>query len=61
VRSDERNSKIMNLTFFHPKKHGKFGKKTTAQSTSDLLPKRQTSEISLKRPDLMLKHQKWQH
>jgi len=33
----------------------------TAQSTSDLLPKHQTSKISLKISDLMLKHQKWQH
>jgi len=36
-------------------------KKTTAQSTSDLMPKHQTSEISLKTSDLMLQHQKWQH
>jgi len=32
----------MNLTPFHPKKYRKFGKKTTAQSTSDLLPKHKT-------------------
>jgi len=33
----------------------------TAHLTSDLSPKRQPSEISLKTSDLMLKHQKWQH
>jgi len=33
----------------------------TAYSTSDLSPKHQTSEISLKTSDLMLKHKKWQH
>jgi len=33
--------------------------KSTAHSTSDLSPKHQTSEISLKISDLMLKHQKW--
>jgi len=49
----------MNLTYFHPKM--KICEKTTAQSTSVLLPKYQTSEISLKASDLMLKHQKWQH
>ena len=32
-----------------------------AQSTSDLSLKHQTSEISLKTPDMILKHQKWQH
>ena len=36
-------------------------KTTTARPTSDLSPKHQTSEISLKTSDLMLKHQKWQH
>jgi len=35
--------------------------KTTAQSTSDFSPKYQTSEISLKTSDLMLKHQNWRH
>jgi len=35
--------------------------KTTLQPTSDLSPKHQTSEISLKTSDMMLKHQKWQH
>jgi len=34
--------------------------KAVAQSTSDLSPKHQTSEISLKTSDMMLKHQKWQ-
>jgi len=43
----------MNVTDFHPKKFRKFGKKATAQSASDLLPKHQTSEISLKTSDLM--------
>jgi len=33
----------------------------SAQSTSYLLTKYQTSEISLKTANLMLKHQKWQH
>jgi len=51
----------MNVTTIHPKKYRKFGKKTTAQTTSDLLPKHLTSEIFLKTSDLMLKHQKWQH
>jgi len=36
-------------------------KTTTTHSTSDLSPKHQTSDISLKTSDLMLKHQKWQH
>jgi len=35
--------------------------KTTAQSTSDLSPKHQTSEMFLKTSDLIIKHQKWQH
>jgi len=35
--------------------------KVTAQSTTDLWPKHQTSEISIKTSHLMLKHQKWQH
>jgi len=51
----------MNLTHFCPKMYGKFGKKTTPQSTSDLLTKHQTSEISLNTSNLMLKRQKWQH
>jgi len=51
----------MNVTDFHPKKYRKFWEKATGQSTSDLLPKHQTSEISLKTSDLMLKHQQWQH
>jgi len=34
--------------------------KTTAQSTSDLPTKHQTSDISLKTSNMMLKHQKWQ-
>jgi len=55
--------KLKNHTpyLFSSKKYRKFGKKVIAQSTSDLLPKHQTSEISLKKSDLMLKHQKWQH
>jgi len=35
--------------------------KTTVMSTSDLSPKHQKPEISLKTSDLMLKHHKWQH
>ena len=35
--------------------------KAIARSTSDLSPKHQTSEISLKTSDLMLKYQTWQH
>ena len=38
----------MNLTIFILKGYKIWGKKTTAQSTSDMLPKHQTSEISLK-------------
>jgi len=44
---------------FSPLKCRNFGKKTTAQSTSDLLPEHQ--KFLSKHPDLMLKHQKWQH
>jgi len=33
----------------------------TAQSTSDLSPKHQTSEISVQKFRLMWNHQKWQH
>jgi len=36
-------------------------KTTTVRSISDLSPEHQTSEISLKTSDLMLKQQKWQH
>jgi len=35
--------------------------KTTAQSTSDFSPQYQTSQISHKTSDLMLKYQNWQH
>jgi len=49
-----------NLTYFQPSKRGNLENRT-AQSTSDLSPKHQTAEISLKTSDLMLKHQKWQH
>jgi len=35
--------------------------KAAVQSTSDLWPKHETSEISIKTSDLMLKRQKWQH
>jgi len=51
----------MNLTSFPPKKEKRCKTRTTVQSTSDLSPKPQTSEISLKTSDLMLKHQKWQN
>ena len=34
---------------------------TTAHSTSDLSTKHQTSEMSLKTSDLIIKHQKWEH
>jgi len=57
---DERNLQIVNLTHLHPESL-EIWEKTTAQSTSDLLPKYQTSEISLKTSNLMLKHQKCQH
>jgi len=50
----------MNLTYFQPRKR-RMWKTTTAHSTSDLSPKHQTSEISLKTSDLMLKHQTRQH
>jgi len=50
----------MNLIHFHPESID-ICEKTTAWSTSDLLPKHPTSEISLKTSDLMLKHQTWQH
>ena len=53
--------KILNPTCFHSKKESKCGKRKQQQSTSDLWPKHQTWEISLKIPGLMLKHQKWQH
>jgi len=40
---DKRNLKVMNLTYFRPKIRG--NAKKTIQSTSDLSPKHQTSEI----------------
>ena len=59
---DERNLIIiMNLPSFHLKRQEMWKTRVTAQSTSDLTPKHQTSKISLKTSDLMLKHQKWQH
>jgi len=51
----------MNLTSFHLKGNEVWKTKVAAQLTSDLSPKRQTSEISHKTSDLMLKHQRWQH
>jgi len=42
----------MNLTYFRPKMRGNV-KKTTNQSTSDLSPKHQTSEIYLRTSHLM--------
>jgi len=50
----------MNLTCFQPRREEML-KTTATHSTSDLPPKHQTSDISLKTSDLMLKHQKWQH
>ena len=49
---DKRNLKIMNLTYFRPKMRGNV-KKTTTQSTSELSPKHQTSEIYLRTSHLM--------
>ena len=49
---DERNLKIMNLTISILKGY-KIGRITTAQSTSDMLPKHQTSEISLKTSEVV--------
>jgi len=51
----------MNLTYFRPERRKCGKQKQQSKSTTDLLPKHQTSEISLKTSDLMLKHQKWQH
>jgi len=51
----------MTLTSFHPKRRGNVENKNNSPSTSDLSPKYQTSEISLKTSDLMLKHLKCQH
>jgi len=49
------------LTYFHPKMRGNVEKKPT-QSTSDLSPKHQTSELSENITcNVMLKYQKWQH
>ena len=45
---DERNLKIINLTTFILKGYKIEETKTTAQTTSDLLPKRQASQSSLK-------------
>jgi len=42
----------MNLTIFTLKGY-KIGEKTSAQSTSDLLPNHQTSEISLKTSEVV--------
>ena len=42
---DERNLKIMNLTYFRPKMRGMSKTKKTTQLTSDLSTKHQTSEI----------------
>jgi len=58
---NEKNSIIMHLTYFHLKGQETWKTKITAQSTSDLSPKQQMSEISLKTSDLILKHQKCQH
>jgi len=50
---DERNLKIMNLTYFSPKMRGMSKTKKTTQSTSDLSTKHQTSEIYLRTLHLM--------
>jgi len=42
----------MNLTYFRPKTRGNVKKKTTTQSTSDLSPKHQTSEIQPRKSHL---------
>jgi len=52
---------IINITCFHVKGQEMWKTKVTVHSTSDLSPKHQASEVSLKTSDLMLKHQKWQH
>jgi len=49
----------MNLTS-HPKNKGNMENKNKRPLNIDLSPKHQTSGISLKTSDLMLKHQKWQ-
>jgi len=58
---EKRNLKIMNRTSFQSKRRGNVEKIAVPKSKSDLSPKHQKSEISLKTSDLMLKHQKWQH
>jgi len=48
-----KDTKNHESNLFSSGKYRKFGKKTIAQSTSDLLPKHQTSEIYVKTSDLM--------
>jgi len=43
----------MNAIYFRPKMSGNVDNKTPTQSTSDLSPKRQTSEIYLRTSHLM--------
>ena len=49
-----------NLTYFQPRKRGNVENNNSPLNIR-FSPKHQTSEISLKTSDLMLKHQKWQH
>jgi len=51
----------MNVTSFKPKNVGNVENKTNSPVKIRFSPKYQTSEISLKTSDLMLKHQKWQY
>ena len=55
VRVSNRLKKLKNYEFnyLHPKRIQNLGKETTAQSTSDMLPKHQISEISLKTSEMV--------
>jgi len=64
---DERNLKIMNLSYLHPKRRENVENKNNSP-VKILLPKHQPSEISLKTSDLRnfsqnirFEHQKWRH
>jgi len=57
---DESNLKIVIVTHFHSKSVENLGKNNSSVNIR-FVAKHQTSEISLKTSDLMLKHQKWQH
>jgi len=57
VRNWWKKFKNHESNYLHPENIWNWGKKTTAQSTSDLLPKHQTSEFSLKTSEVVtLKH-----